>query len=668
MKMFWLFLKMEFNRLLNGRVLVVALLFTAISLYFVLNGVSRYKYNLKSIEEFKKLEVIAERKYLNYNFYGLLGFNIKFLPPPISIFFYNSSFFSDLTGYINAGVDIDISNSVKGKNMFNEKAGGFSDFSSLLSFMGCLITLFYGFDALRNKQFLKFLKSFCPMKRLFAFVIITRFILLGLFFGLVAVLGLILVNVEGITLQTPDYLNFLYFFLVWMSVVLVTFAIGTIIGTIRTSSAATILIITSWLLLVIIFPIAVNKISISKAHEIDSNFQLDDQKWRHMIGFEERSIKEIGRVNNKTEKLPSTQSIIEEFIGNEYKKMQAIDQYLEDRIKAQSNFHHTISLFSPMTFFSSTVDSISGKGDDSIIDFYHHTRDVKHGFVMYYKYKRYYSNETKVVSFKTGDALIFKSKSKLPGNTLSGIALQLFYFSLFCWFSYTRYKKTLLSPAHFHLLSSNSKSTFEKELKLKPGEYRVLKIGEVRFPDYLYGAFSGCKTKYSRSYFTGINKLFIDEKDITENPVESRFLYLCNPEHFPDDIRAGNLIELMAAAMKDTRENKKILLKQVEYDDIKRKRFNQLDRMEKFEVLLFATHIREFNLFLFHDIAKNMPIEAVIRLKGLMEALAAEGAIIIFITSSLEVLDDRLSRGYEFREMTSEWSMQVERYDLINRS
>jgi len=152
-------IKIEWKRFWRPRNIILLILFVITAFYFLADGILKHNEILKVKEEFKNVEQQKVEKYINYNHYGSQGFRILFAPSPLSIFFINSGRFYLLTADLNAAERLDIDVSMKGKGMLSEKSFSYADFAGIYILFGILMVLLYGFEFVRDREYLKFLSN-----------------------------------------------------------------------------------------------------------------------------------------------------------------------------------------------------------------------------------------------------------------------------------------------------------------------------------------------------------------------------------------------------------------------------------------------------------------------------------------------------------------------------
>ncbi len=640
MKPFKHFFIIEFKRLFSLIPLILGLLFLGAAVYVIQDGSDQFKDILKNKEEFKQIEQSKVKKYHYYTQYGAYGFRIQFIPSPVSIFFYDSGSFSELTANIDVGERLNLYNSFKGKNMFKERPGTHADFAGLFLLFGSLMCLFYGYDTFPRREYTKLLSSMAGEKRVYFQTFTARFLLLCLYFTLVTAVGIVIVILNGIAFTGTEYLYILCFLGIWLLLALSMFSVGTALRLIKSKVLGITLLMLTWIFLVYLYPLAVNKITLIKAGNMISNYQMELDKFNELVNFENRAIEDVGRYSKEKAKTQPGKQLVKSFLNREYKKIQKIEKKLEEQVTANIKLFQWLSVFSPTTFISSVTSEMSSKGYEGNLEFFKYNQYLKDKFCLFYFEKEYDSppGEKEIESFIKEEENIFTGSARLPGNFGWGLLVLLVYCVGVFWLSYFAFKKALHSVEE-----EDNKDEKEKEDKaekeetaaddlagfqLEKAKYRVLHIEDNSFKDEVYNHLSA------------------------EHGNDS--LYLCHQCEIPGDIRVRDFLSLAAALLGVELSNQE--------KEAYPGPFRRLDKLEKFKVLLDLTEPARRagkTYYLFHNLTRDMPIEAYILLKDHMEALAAEGVCVVYLTRDNIVTDVQLHRKSRYSELPT-WSVQVE--------
>ncbi len=426
------------------KTIVLLFFFSLFSLYLVQMGTFNYKNIIHNKEKFQDIEGLKVNQYVNYSQYGTYGFRILFIPSPLGIFFYNSTTILDLTANVDSGERLNIYNSLKGKDLFAEKPGGFKDFSGFMLLLGSLLVLFWGYDAMIHKDYLEFMTGFIHRKKLFLSIILSRTaaILLFSLFNMGTALALLKIN--GINLSSREAAFLVIYLGVMVSLNLFFLSLGTFAGSLKSRFAGLCTVIVSWFALVFLLPGTVNAIIVHKAGNITSHYQLELEKLKKMMDIEKLAIDSVGPAENWRHNEDAVRKFLDHVWDNEFKEILDLEKKLEWEMMDNIRHFQALSCFFPSTFYLSTADEISSKGFESFILFYRHVRVLKEKFVRFYLDKIYFSSpvlgknplknnnpgnfaQVKIEPFLKGSEYLFYSEGHLPGYFILGISLTLLY-------------------------------------------------------------------------------------------------------------------------------------------------------------------------------------------------------------------------------------------------
>ncbi|NIM78943.1 MAG: hypothetical protein GTO20_09135 [Candidatus Aminicenantes bacterium] len=432
---------LESKRLFNKRNILLYLLVALLALYFVQIGINDYKHIINNKKEFQDFELLKVNQYLNYGQYGSYGFRILFIPSPLNTYFVNSSTISELTSNVDAGERLKIYNSFKGRRLFAEKSGGFKDFSGIMLLLGSLLVLYFGYESMISKDYLRFMHGFTSDRRLFFCVVFSRMVIIFFLFLFTAVISWLFLVFNNIRLTPNDYTHMAIYLGILMLMLVFFFTLGTIAGSFKSRFTGFVILVVSWFVLVFLVPGVVSSVTSRRADNMVSNYQLELEKLKVLMDFEKRVYAEMGFTTE--ENIESVREEIESYMENEFKKIQAFEKKLERQMGKNIRHFQTLSSLFPSTFYLSASDEISSKGYESFIDFFSYILELKEKFIRYYINKRYYSDYSKVESFIKDDQNLFYAKSRVPRVFFKGLLLNLFFIVGLLIISYGRFKRSL---------------------------------------------------------------------------------------------------------------------------------------------------------------------------------------------------------------------------------
>jgi ABC-type transport system involved in multi-copper enzyme maturation permease subunit len=602
------------------------MLFLLISLFFIQIGIVNYKKTLEQRAIFQNIEDKKVSMYINYRLYGVYGIRMLFAPAPIYVFFIDSCVVPDMISYVDSGERLKIYQPLKGKNIFELKKSGFTDFSGIILFFGTLLAILYGYSSFRQDEYLRFLSTLSSSNRSFFSTHLAR---LGIMFlAILTVVGsaMLLILFNGVSFNINKY--FVYFILGILLLSFFFYSLGTLFSLARSKIGSLVTLLSCWFFLVFFVPMAVNFFVAYKSDNITPLYKLEMDKFKILSDFE-KSAMEKGITYRYGEKLTKeVKDMVLSYWNNEFKKLEALEEQMREEMRKNISFYHLLSSFFPSTFYQSMTNEISSRGYENLLQFYKKVQELKRGFVKNYIDKLYFSNFTKVVSFIKSDENVYHASSHLPGYSGWGITATLFYTLLLFMASFIRYKKILYKEP-IGSLSSESAS----EITLNNGGYTILKVLGKDFINRLYNILSGRRSKISAKGFD--KKIIINNTDITSPDFKQDFLYLCPANAIPEDIRVKDFLHFICRMSRASKELKSELLKNPIIQPIVNKTFGQLEIYEKSDVLLFVLEIKKSDLCILYDTCLEAPASTLIRFKDLMDTLAAQGKHVLYLTSKL---------------------------------
>jgi ABC-type transport system involved in multi-copper enzyme maturation permease subunit len=656
MKLYRSILGIELKRMIAVMNIILLSVFFVIAMYFTLDGVTRYKNNIKEIEEFKKIEQQKVANYNNNKYYANNGFRIILEPPPVSIFFFNSGVGADLYAYLNLLERLNIESSLKGKNLGKERYTGFTDFSGLLLLIGSLLCLFYGSKSFEHREYLKLLVGLKGEKRIYSLIIGARFSLIALFFLVTMVSGILLSMLSGIVFTGSDYLLLLKFSAAVLLVYFILFIMGTITATFKLEKYRIVLMMTIWACLLYIFPIAASKILNVNARSMNSNVRLELSNWNSVMKFEKRAVNEQGKYSKEKAYTREGIALGKSFLTNEYKEIQESEMKIEDGMKGNSQLYHGISSFTPGTFCLSVSNELSGQGYETVVNLFKYAQNMKDNFEKFYFEKEYPPTNKKVESFIKADENVYKSISHIPGTYWPGMGIMAVYAILLTWLSAHRFDKYLYYILPKSPIYQEKKTKIRNQmntLNLVDGESYFLKREQDRFRDYLYAVFNG-KLDPKTKQMMDID-VFLNERDITSNPVKHSFMYVCSPENLPDDIRVKDFVKLFSILLNFSKEE----TEKIDVNAFKDKLLGEITEAERFILLLNLFVLAKKEIFLVDKSEKGMRPEVYIRLKEKMEALCGQKALVIYLFEHEIEKNPEYYENFNFLDFSTDWKYWI---------
>jgi hypothetical protein len=654
MKIFKPVLNFESKRFLCKRNSILVLILVLLSLGFLQYGIIEYKDILRRKEKFKEIEKIKVEKFINYRQYGTYGFRLLFVPSPISIFFINSGFIHDMTSYVDAGERLKLYLPLKGKNIFKMIRSNFTDFSGIILFFGTLLSILYGFDTFRGKEYMKFLSSLSSFRKVFFSMLISRVFILFLIFLSIISCALLLALVNGLFIPVDKFL--FYFILMIFLVSLFFFLLGTVFSKIKSITIALTTIMSFWFVLLYFIPTSINIFIASRADLITPIYELELNKLKIIMDFEKKSIEKAGIFKSGDYVSDKKREAIFGYLNNEFVRIHSLEDKMRNQMKKNKSLFQKISCFFITTFFISLNNEISSKGYENLLEFYVYIQNNKKRFSKRIMDRVYFSNFSNVESFIKGDSNIYNSKSCLPNYFMLGLFVNLFIISSILFLSLNGFKYLLFKVADIEINNTNMQN-----VKFKSKEFKVFHVEGEMFNNQLFYILSGKSEKIRNMKYKYKVKLFINDVDMTDKSAKIDFLYLCRIEHIPGEIKIQHFFDLITSMMDVSNKNMKKIKSIFNINLFKKKRFKQLKKYEAGQIMLAILAMKKHSIYMINDAARGMSIDFAIHLKERMETLKEEGALVIFLTTD-DILMMRSDRADTYFYETKAWSRVVDDY------
>lgn len=639
----------ELKRFFGIRNTIIILLLFLLSMISVQNGMTDYKDTIQRKSKFQEIEKAKVEQYINYLQYGVYGFRTLFVPAPISVFFINSGVIRDMTSYVDSGERLKIYTPLKGKNIFNQKRFGFTDFSGIILFFGTLLAIFYGYETFNNTEYLKFLSTISSKNYVFFSMIFARVVIMFLVFFVITCCALLLIVANGFFLHINAPL--VTFVLSVMLISLFFFALGTIFSTIQSKITGIVTLLSCWFILLYFIPTVVNTYIVRRSDLITPVYELEMEKLKILTGFEKRIMEKEGTFKEVDD---SERRVILRYWNNEFVKIQEVEEKLRKQMKEHVLFSQKLSVFFPSTFYSSVTDEISGRGYENLLAFYSYMQTLKRKFFKFYMDKRYFSNYSKVEPFVKNSENIFYSHSFLPTNLAPGVSVNMLYIIVLFTFSYSRFRKSLFALP----INENLKSP--AELELNRGELAVLVSEGELYKNLLFDLWNGELVELEKKGYDP--KVRIAGPDPEKEIKKESFFYFCHPENIPGDITTSNFLSFMRHLSRQ-RENRAGSAKDTEITKslgtLLGKRFSRLKIHEKGEVMLAVLRMNNKDIYLLYDTARGMPIEFTIQLKEQMDLLTKKGSLVVYLTHDELINVASIKKGFH---RSSTWVQLVDHY------
>lgn len=634
MKQFFYYFHYEFKRSLRGLNIIIAVLFALMALYFVNNGANNYHDIINEKENFKQFEKMKMERWQNYTQMGEAGFRVLYIPPQLSVFFHNSGLFSNLNASMHVGEHLDMNNPFKGKDMFYEKQGNHRDFCGLFFLFGILMLLFYGFESLPSIDYLKHLNTELGFNRVFFPLLFARFAVIGIFFILVTLLGVLLTLLKGIALVGSDYIFMAAFLGMWLLMSLVLLALGIIFSRIKDKRIGVGVVFVIWILLVYFLPMGNDRAAEERAKSIKSNFQLELEKWNELMNFEERVIIDLKKYSDEKSINDARLRLVESFFKEELLNMLEIEKNLDKSIITNIKSYQKNSVIFPTTFYQSVSTEMSGKGFENSSQFLLYLVDLKYKFCVFIKNKRFYSDDKKIEPFiRDGEENVYYASAQIPGNYPMGMIILAVYALALIIGAYFPYKFAVLN---MRTADASSVKLPKEKPDFKKGKYAVIKVKNHKCKDLFYCLLAGRDKSIREKGFKG--SIFVDGKDIVETRYKKSFTYICDPRSLPADCTVGDFLTFSARSFHISGEQRKKIMEVHELTGLKNKLIGRLEVHERALITLALASMLErgkSEIYLFYNTVLGVNAVITKGFKDQIMELEKANKLVIYLSTDL---------------------------------
>lgn len=458
--------------------------------------------------------------------------------------------------------------------------------------------------------------NFTTTKILYGAIILSKILLILCFLiiSYLLVVGLFLINGIGLSVADLSYLGL--FFLVTFLTMIIFLILGSICGLAKSIFKAGIYAILIWFLLIILIP-EISNIGLSKhtATIFESIYSHELKKLEIFSKAEDSILKEVSKYKTPEDIKSAYKRLIKNYLENDFKKILGLEQKMvKDTMKA-ANKVHFFNIFTPVTFYKTVNNEISGCAFNGHIDFYKSNIKYYEGFVKYCLENTMNRIRPKDKPFiKNAEDYIFHLKSSLPKYFGAGVALNIFYILMVLFLSYHRFMRVVFQK------TENAEAFRNLDFKFDSGKYFVYFYEDSEVPEQLYNVLSG---KFHK--FTGIISIAGEVIDLSK---KKDFVYLPEPDYIPGEIKPRFLLNMIGKLYRVSRPEIEKL--QAEFSSIMDKRFADLKRIEKVNILLRLLKFKGGRIYLLNNFLINIDKDP---LKEIVEGMKDKDTLIIELIS-----------------------------------
>jgi len=614
------FIVLEWKRFRSRRNLVVCAIFFLVLLFLVNAGIDRYNQSFSRVEKFQEIEKRNFQKFNYYLYYSNQGIAILYESYKTGIFFQDSGIASDLVGRLNSASLLGVSDNYKDNSLLSSNFREWWNVSGMFLLFGSLLALLWGYETLVDKGYLKFLASLLSSRRVFLYLIVSRFIMFA--FGLLLLVsGLMLtVLVRGISFNGSDIMSLAGFLVVLLLAMAFFFLLGVLTGIIQGKKHGLIPVMVIWFTLIFILPGFVGTVIKNGSVDSTEDYRCEIEKFDVINDFEKRFVEQAGKENIGN--IDMKKKFMETYWNKDYKEIERLEEQLKQKIVANIDRYRTVSTFIPTLFYQQSGSEAGSNGHESFFEFYTYLQGLKRKLLRFYLDRIYYHDPRVIVSFIQGDENIFHAKGRLPKNFGLGLVITLVYICLLTIAGAAAFNRFIYTPS----IKKPGKSENRNLITIK-GDILAINLfkGHHAFNDHLYNLLSGKVDKYNKT----IN-FEVEKEDIRDNPVKHDFIYLCHPGKIPADIRAGHYLDFVARLLGLDRDLRAGIMNTLPVN-MAGKPMEKLEINELGEVFLAIFPYFKNQVILVDDAVQDMGLRYICRMNDVMIGLAESGAVVIYM-------------------------------------
>jgi hypothetical protein len=656
---------LELKRCTRKKNLVFLFVFFILSLYSVNQGIIDYQKVLIKKAEFQKIEKLMFQKIPDYTHYSFYGIRLYYQPSALDIFLSDQPATSELSAEFNSIASFDIDNNSKGKSIFIGNTLFKLSFSNILLVFVTFISLYLGYSPIKDKDFLKYNIGTWTCTRLFSTILFFRFIFLLTTVLMVFGFLVLFSTIRGITLTYIDLRAIFAFIGVVLITALFFITIGAKVGMssffVKSSSGILIL----WITLIMIIPGLFNTIVMNRADNIMSILKVELAKVIKVFDFEKRAMARNGSFDLK--KMDSARSIVEEYYSNDYQKMRAIENKLRGQISDVVDVYNFLSILTPTTFYTQTVEEAGSRGYSNFLDFYDFSQNHQDRFVRFWIDRVYYDERPlKMKSYIKGDENLYHAQSRIPANFGWGLLVNLFYILVLYLWCLSSFKKMI------HRIDNPKPiKKSDRKIEVTAGCVNTFQVNRQETKSYIYNLYSGMADpkQPDNSLPTGQLQLFENETRLSGTTRSGEVFYMFDVADIPEDVTSLDLLEFARRSGGKPFSYSESPFKERIKDIDLTLSFQKLELHQQLEIWIYCLAQSKGDRILVSHVDKALPIGLLLHLKTQLDQLTNTGATVLYFVPN--DLDKKILREKDYnRDLIAlpDWFDDIEAHRELYRN
>ena len=380
---------------------------------------------------------------------------------------------------------------------------------------------------------------------------------------------------------------------------------------------------------------------------------MESQKLEVLGKFEINTENKYGKFNK--DDMETERKNVKTYLEKDHMQIVGIEKQLRDEILKVIEEQETLCMLTPVTFYLTTGEEVSGRGYRVYIAIYDYVIESHNRFLVFWIQRVYYHDPEIMVNFIQADENLFKTTGALPNNYWTGVTITCGYILVMLLVSFLLYNQSLYRLKSKDLKSFKPSLLSRVSFTTGKGKFLEFKTNYNMPRNILYLQLSGKNRRLTRAGYSG--KVVIDGVNIALEKFTGNFFYICRPEELAEDITVKDCIITYARLLDLTEQEKIIILDSPGISPISKEVIGKLSQAEKFEILVGLLRVKRDWVYLVNDIDKDLSTIYSIQLKERIDELIAQGAAVIFLTSYTASKDVKNDTFFEKSDL---WTFMVE--------
>ena len=339
--------QLSFRESVRRRNIIIFGFFVLMAVLLVHVGISEYRVINYEAEVFNSAEDLKAKNY------GGGTSHLYYMPSAMCVFFNAPGVLKRTRAVFDDKGYLDVNSPLLGGSAFEGLSGGFLNYSGFLLYLGSLLALLLGWDAMRNRQYLRTLSGFSGTPiMLFTAILLSRMALVTIVVAVTAAAAWIFAVLSGMPLRGTDLIRFGGFNWTALTTFDIFLLFGLIIGSFGSRTRSISALAGIWFFFLILVPGVVGKIT--TIHE--GNITVDK------VGSDLDIMGEDGVLRKKEWPDGFFADLKDDYVG--------VMRFADPLLAAQIEAYMKISSLFPTTGYIAQSNELSSRGYSGLYSLY----------------------------------------------------------------------------------------------------------------------------------------------------------------------------------------------------------------------------------------------------------------------------------------------------------